>query len=77
MLIRITDFNLNHVLCCCVSEWAALGPADLPRILQGQGGGQAQARLTVRLPLQSHSVSTIPYVRSISGQKELKRKKDL
>ncbi len=60
---------------CCVSEWAALGPADLPRLLQGQGGGQAQARLTVRLPLQSHSVSPIPYVRSISSC--IQAKKDL
>ena len=36
-----------------------MGPADLPRLLQGQGGGQAQARLPVRLSLQSHCVSLI------------------
>ncbi len=59
---------------CCVSEWAALGPADLPRLLQGQRGGQAQARLTVRLPLQSHSVSPIPYVRSISSYIQAKKR---
>ena len=59
---------------CCVSEWTALGPADLPRLLQGQRGGQAQARLTVRLPLQSHSVSPIPYVKSISSYIQAKTK---
>jgi hypothetical protein len=63
---------------CCLSEWTALGPADLPRLLQGQRGGQAQAGLTVRLPLQSHSVSPIPYVRSsyTQAKKRVKEKKN-